>query len=229
MRRTDVDVVIAPSLLAADFRRLADQVAAVERGGAPWIHLDVMDGVFVPNISYGPPVISSLRPSTKLLFDTHLMITDPERHVEAFRKAGADVITVHWEACTHLQRTISHIHEIGAKAGVALNPATPVEFVRPVIHEIDLLLIMSVNPGFGGQKFLPATLDRLKQARELISSSGAKVRIEVDGGVDVNNVGACVSAGADTIVAGTSVFGTPDPAEAVRALTRAVQPSPTIV
>jgi len=201
-----VSLVIAPSILAADFTRLGDQVLDAERGGADWIHLDVMDGHFVPNISFGAPIISALRPVTSLPFDTHLMIEDPDTYLDAFRSAGADLITVHAEVCRHLHRTLNRIHELGAKAGVAINPATPASAVAPVLPDIDLILVMSVNPGFGGQQFIPLTLEKIAEVRRMVISSGRTIRIEVDGGIDVANAGPCVRAGADTLVAGTSIF-----------------------
>ena len=209
---------IAPSILSADFARLADEVAKVEAAGADQIHVDVMDGHFVPNITIGPPVVAALRRVTRLPLDVHLMIADPDRYLEAFATAGAAFITVHAEAVTHLHRTLARIRELGVRAGVAVNPSTPVSHLREVLPEIDLILIMSVNPGFGGQTFIPRSLMKVEQAHTLLTSTGHRADIEVDGGVDLTNAADLVSAGATMLVAGASIFGTPDPAAATRAL-----------
>jgi ribulose-phosphate 3-epimerase len=209
---------IAPSLLASDFSDLKGQIALAEQGGADFLHLDVMDGHFVPNITIGPPVIASLRPLTRLPFDTHLMIRNADAYLEAFRSAGADIITVHYEACPHLHRTVQQIHNLGAKAGVCINPATPVHFLSEIIRSVDLVLIMSVNPGFGGQSFIPHTLDKLRQAAAMILETNPAVMLEVDGGVDDVTAPQVIEAGADVLVAGTHVFRSPDIPGAIRSL-----------
>ena len=213
-----MSVRIAPSILASDFARLADEVAKVERGGADLVHVDVMDGHFVPNITIGPPVVKALKRVTALPLDVHLMISEPDRYLEAFVEAGAAIVTVHVEACKHLHRTLTRIRQLGAKAGVSLNPATPVEAVKDLAGEFDLLLIMSVNPGFGGQHFIAHSLQKIRQARSLITNAGTAADVEVDGGVDTTNAAALVESGATILVAGVSIFGTPDPAEATRRL-----------
>jgi ribulose-phosphate 3-epimerase len=209
-------IEIAPSILSANFARLGDEIRAVERGGASVIHVDVMDGHFVPNISIGVPVVASLRKATRLPLDVHLMIERPEEYVEAFAKAGADRILVHQEATVHLDRLLSCIRERGAEAGVVINPATPVMMISEVLEKLDTALVMSVNPGFGGQKFIAGALEKIRQLKQMRARYNGSFRIEVDGGVGPENVGEVVLAGADTLVAGTSIFHTPDPAEAVR-------------
>jgi len=210
--------LIAPSVLSADFSDLRSQLAAVERGGADWIHLDVMDGHFVPNLTIGPPVIASLRKCTALPFDTHLMIADPDRFLEQFRAAGADRITVHQEACRHLPRTLRAIRALGAKPGVSINPATPVQVLADVVADVDLVLIMTVHPGFGGQAFIPQSLEKIRAMAAMIRERKPGVLLEVDGGIDPVTAPQVVAAGATVLVAGKAVFGTADPAAAVRAL-----------
>ena len=198
---------IAPSILSADFSKLGEEILAVEAAGADWIHIDVMDGHFVPNITIGPGPIQSLRKITRLPFDVHLMIENPERYIDAFADAGSDVITVHVEAARHLHRIIAHIRERGIKAGVSLNPATPLVQVEPILNDVDVLLIMTVNPGFGGQKFINSALPKIRKAREMVNSTAPNVAIEVDGGVTLDNIKSIAEAGADIIIAGASVFG----------------------
>lgn len=198
---------LAPSILSCDFGHLAEEIQAAEAGGADWIHVDVMDGHFVPNITIGPLIVEAARRATKLPLDVHLMIASPERYLASFVDAGADVVTVHQEACLHLHRTLQVIRELGARAGVALNPATPLVFVEPVVGDLDLLLIMSVNPGFGGQRFIPSSLAKLQDARALLDRAGSEAELEVDGGVAAGNAAAIVSAGASVLVAGSAVFG----------------------
>ena len=202
--------LIAPSILSADGSKLGEEILAVEKAGADWIHVDVMDGNFVPNITMGPSIISSLRKVTKLPFDVHLMIDNPERYIESFYKAGADVITVHVEAASHLHRTVDLIKSFGLQAGVSLNPATPLEQVEEIIHYIDLLLVMTVNPGFGGQQFIGTSLAKIARARKMLDSMPRRPLLEVDGGVNLKNIGDVAEAGADVIVAGAAVFGTED-------------------
>ena len=206
---------IAPSILSADFGRLAEEIAAVEKAGADLIHIDVMDGHFVPNITIGPVVIAALRKTTRLPFDVHLMIENADRYLESFVLAGSDIITVHVEATYHIHRTITRIRELGARAGVSLNPATSLGQVEEILPYIDMMLIMTVNPGFGGQKFITGVLPKIRQARELINARAPEVLIEVDGGVTLDNLAAIASAGADIFVAGAAIFGQDDYAQTI--------------
>lgn len=210
--------LIAPSLLAADFTKLADDMDMVNRSEADWFHVDVMDGRFVPNITFGMLIVEAMHRLARKPLDVHLMIVEPERYIEAFRKAGAHVLTVHYEACTHLHRTIQQIRECGAMAGVALNPHTPVHLLEDIIEDLDLVCLMSVNPGFGGQKFIYQTMPKIRQLRELIDSRNARTLIEIDGGVGLHNAEALLQAGADVLVAGNSVFAAADPEGMIRDL-----------
>lgn len=210
--------LIAPSLLAADFLQLQKECDMLNESQADWFHLDVMDGRFVPNISYGPMLVNFFRSTTKKVCDVHLMIEEPERYTQAFKDAGADVLTVHYEACTHLHRNIQQIKNLGMKAGVALNPHTPVELLKDVLQDIDMVLLMSVNPGFGGQSFIPHTINKIKRMREMIDEQLLNVSIEIDGGVTLDNAKLIIDAGADILVAGSTVFKATDPIATIAAL-----------
>ena len=210
--------IIAPSLLASNFLRLEDECKMLNESKADWYHLDVMDGRFVPNISFGLPVIAQLRKATTKVFDVHLMIEEPERYAEDFKKAGADRLTVHYEACRHLHRNVQQIRSLGMHAGVALNPATPVDLLSDLLQDIDLVLIMSVNPGFGGQQFIPHTFQKIRNLRRMIHDRGLNTLIEIDGGVTVENSTSLCKAGADVLVAGTTVFHSDDPKATIHTL-----------
>jgi ribulose-phosphate 3-epimerase len=209
---------IAPSILSADFAALGDAIAIVEHAGADLIHVDIMDGHFVPNITIGPPVVAALKRRARVPLDVHLMIEKPDRFVEAFVRAGASMLTVHLEAEVHLHRTVHLIKSLGAKAGVALNPATPVGALEELAGDVDYVLVMTVNPGFGGQTFIPRSESKVRAMRELLRNAGSTAPIEVDGGIDTTTAARIVAAGADILVAGNAIFGTPDPAAATRAL-----------
>jgi len=213
-----VSVLIAPSILSADFAALGDAIAAAERGGADFIHVDVMDGHFVPNITVGPPVVKSLRRVAAVPLDVHLMIEEPDRHIEAFADAGAAMISVHVEVAPHLHRTVHAIKALGAKAGVVLNPATPVGAIIEIAADVDYVLVMSVNPGFGGQTFIPRSESKIGDVRRLLDGVGNQAPVEIDGGIDQHNVARVVAAGARIIVAGSAIFHTPDPERATREL-----------
>jgi ribulose-phosphate 3-epimerase len=222
-----VSVSIAPSILSADFAALGEAVTAVETGGADLIHVDVMDGHFVPNITIGPPVVRAIRRVARVPLDVHLMISHPDRYVEAFAEAGAAMISVHVEVLPHLHRTVSFIRGLGVRAGVVLNPSTPVAVLEQIAQEVDFVLVMSVNPGFGGQRFIPWSLAKIRAVRALLDRVRPQAAIEVDGGIDHSNIGSVVAAGADIIVAGSAIFGAADPAAATRALrAAALGPAP---
>jgi ribulose-phosphate 3-epimerase len=210
--------LVAPSLLSADFLRLEQEVGMVNRSEADWIHLDIMDGLFVPNISFGFPIIEKIKGSVNKPMDVHLMIVDPDRYIERFRTAGAEIISVHYEACTHLHRTIQLIKSTGAKASVALNPHTPVMLLKDIIADLDMVLLMSVNPGFGGQQFIPQVYLKARELKSMILSSGSSALIEVDGGVDLSNARQLVDAGVDVLVAGNTVFRSADPSGTIARL-----------
>jgi len=208
-------VKIAPSILSADFAKLGEEIIAVEKAGADYIHIDVMDGHFVPNITIGPLIVEAIRPVTKLPLDVHLMIENPDQYIEAFAKAGADYITVHVEACRHLHRTLHYIKSFGIKAGVVLNPATPVDTIQHILADIDMVLLMSVNPGFGGQKFIPEVLPKIKKVKEMSDAIGKEIEIEIDGGVNPETAKLCVDAGANVLVAGSAIYNQEDYAAAI--------------
>ncbi|MEY5048367.1 MAG: hypothetical protein RLZZ175_1726 [Bacteroidota bacterium] len=213
--------LIAPSMLASDFANIQRDVEMINRSEADWFHIDIMDGEFVPNISFGIPVTEAINKHATKPLDVHLMIINPDRYLEAFRKAGAEVLTVHYEACTHLHRTVQYIKSLGAKAGVALNPHTPVSVLEDIIADLDLVLLMSVNPGFGGQKFIDRVYTKIAQTKVLIEKTGSKALIEIDGGVSDANIKQLVEAGADVLVAGSAVFSAPSPEEMIQKLKKA--------
>ena len=210
--------IIAPSLLSANFLNLEADCKMLNESEADWYHLDIMDGNFVPNISFGPMLVEFFRKATKKTCDVHLMIVEPEKYSEAFKKAGADILTVHFEACPHLHRNIQQIKSLGMQAGVAINPHTPVKVLKDILHDIDLVCVMSVNPGFGGQSFIPHTLEKIKQLRKLIEESDSNAKIEIDGGVTLDNARSIIDAGADVLVAGNTVFKSPNPIDTISRL-----------
>lgn len=214
---------IAPSILSADFSKLGDEIKEVEQAGADYIHVDVMDGHFVPNITIGPLIVDAIRPVTNLPLDVHLMIENPDQYIDQFADSGADIITVHYEACTHLHRTIMHIKEKGVKAGLVINPATPVELIRPILPELDLLLFMTVNPGFGGQSFIPSVLEQIKQADQWRKDMQLDLEFEVDGGINTETAVWCKEAGIDVFVAGSFIFNKTDRHEAINQLRQAIE------